>query len=102
MTQIRSLQGRADELLPAVRDLAQRFPGIPAWRGGVISLAARSGDDELARLELERFAGDDFSAVPRDINWLPGMSLLGEAVALIGDTDRAARAYEDIQPYSGL
>jgi eukaryotic-like serine/threonine-protein kinase len=102
MTQIRSLQGRADELLPAVRDLAQRFPGIPAWRGGVISLAARSGDVDLARLELERFAGQDFSAVPRDINWLPAMSLLGEAVAMIGDVDRAPRVYEELLPYEGL
>ena len=28
MTQIRSLQGRAGELLPAVRDLAERFPAF--------------------------------------------------------------------------
>ncbi len=102
MTQIRSLQGRAAELLPAVRELAQRFPGIPAWRTGVISLAARAGDAELARLELERFAGDDFSAIPRDINWFPGMCLLGEAIALIGDAERAAQAYEELLPYAGL
>jgi eukaryotic-like serine/threonine-protein kinase len=102
MTQLRTLQGRAAELLPAVRELAEQFPGIPAWRTGVISLAARSGDADLARLELERFAGDDFSAIPRDINWLPGMSLIGEAVALIGDADRAPRVYEELRPYEGL
>jgi class 3 adenylate cyclase len=102
MTQIRSLQGRAGELLPAVRDLAERFPGIPAWRGGVITLAARSGDIELARRELERFAGDDFSAIPRDVNWSAGMSLLGEAIALVGDVDRAEPAYDELLPYEGL
>ena len=102
MTQIRSLQGRAGELLPAVRDLAERFPGIPAWRGGLITLAARSGDFELARRELERFAGDDFSAIPRDVNWIAGMSLLAEAIALIGDVDRAERAYDELLPYEGL
>ncbi len=102
MTQIRSLQGRAGELLPAVRELAERFPGIPAWRGGVITLAARSGDVELAQRELARFAGDDFSAIPRDVNWSAGMSLLGEAIALIGDTDRAQRAYDELLPYEGL
>jgi eukaryotic-like serine/threonine-protein kinase len=101
LTWIRSLQGRAAELLPAVRDLAVRFPGIPAWRTGVISLAARSGDGDLAHLELERFAGADFSAIPRDINWFPGMCLLGDAVALIGDTDRAGRVYEELAPYEG-
>ena len=72
MIQIRSLQGRAGELIPAVRDLAERFPGIPAWRGGLITLAARSGDVELARRQLDRFAGDDFSAIPRDVNWVVG------------------------------
>jgi class 3 adenylate cyclase len=101
MTQIRSLQGRAGELLPAVRDLAEQFPGIPAWRGGLITLAARSGDSELAQRELERFAGDDFSAIPRDVNWTAGMSLLGEAIAMIGDTDRAQRAYDELLPYEG-
>ena len=102
MTQIRSMQGRAAELLPSARDLAERFPGIPAWRTAVISLAARSGDDELAKLELERFAGDDFGALPRDANWFTAMSLMGEAIALIGDADRAAGMYEQLLPYEGL
>ena len=102
MTQIRSMQGRAGELLPAVRDLAERFPAIPAWRTAVISLAARSGDHELARRELERFAGDDFAALPKDANWFTAMSLIGEAIALIGDPDHAARAYELLLPYEGL
>ena len=102
MTQIRSMQGRAGELLPAVRELAERFPGIPAWRGGVITLAARSGDVELAQRELVRFAGDDFSAIPRDVNWTAAMGLLGEAIALVGDVDRAERAYDELLPYEGL
>jgi eukaryotic-like serine/threonine-protein kinase len=101
MTQIRTLQGRAAELLPRVRELAEEFPGIPAWRSGVISLAARSGDAELARVELARFAGEDLSAVPRDINWIPAISLLGEAVALIDDRERAPRVYETLRPYEG-
>jgi class 3 adenylate cyclase/tetratricopeptide (TPR) repeat protein len=102
MVQIRGLQGRSGELLPAVRELAEEFPGIPAWRGGVITLAARSGDFELSRRELERFAGDDFSAIPRDVNWAAAMGLLGEAIALNGDVDRAERAYDELLPYEGL
>ncbi len=102
MTQIRSMQGRAGELLPSARDLAERFPGIPAWRTAVITLAARSGDHELARLELQRFAGNDFSALPADANWFTAMSLMGEAIALIGDADRARQIYEELLPYEGL
>ncbi len=102
MTQIRSMQGRAAELLPSARDLAERFPGIPAWRTAVIMLAARSGDEELAQLELEGFAGEDLGALPADANWFTAMSLMGEAIALIGDTKRAARAHEELLPYEGL
>ncbi|HET8975732.1 MAG TPA: protein kinase [Solirubrobacterales bacterium] len=101
LTQIRSLQGRAEELLPAVRDLAGRFPGIPAWRTGLISLAARSGDVEEGRLQLERFAGRDLSALRRDANWFTAASLLGEAVALLGDSDRAGPIYDELLPYAG-
>jgi class 3 adenylate cyclase len=102
LTQIRSMQGRAAELLPRVRELAEEFPGIPAWQTGVISLAARSGDVELARRELERFAGDDFAAMPLDVNWAAAMSLMAEAIGLIGDERYAARAYEMLLPYEGL
>jgi class 3 adenylate cyclase len=102
MIQIRSMQGRAAELLPAVRDLAERFPGIPAWRSGQVTLAARAGDTELARRELDRFAVDDFSLLPKDVNWFAGMSLMGEAIAQIGADEHAGRAYEQLLPYEGL
>jgi class 3 adenylate cyclase len=102
MIQVRSMQGRADELLPAVRELAERFPGIPAWRTGQVTLAARSGETELAGRELERFAAQDFSVLPRDVNWFPAMSLLGEAVAAVGHDEIAGRVYEQLLPYEGL
>ena len=102
LVQMRSLQGRAGELLPRVRELADRFPGIPAWRSALISLAARAGEDELGRVELERFAGDDFSVVPRDANWLPGIALLAEATAMLGDEKRSELLYEEMLPYAGL
>jgi class 3 adenylate cyclase len=102
LTQIRSLQGRASELLPRVRELAQQFPGIPAWRTAAISLAARGGDVEEGMVQLERFAGSDLSAIPRDANWFPAVSLLGEAAAQLGDAERAGRIYEELLPYEGL
>jgi eukaryotic-like serine/threonine-protein kinase len=102
MIQIRSMQDRADELLPAVRELAERFPGIPAWRVGKVTLAARAGDFELARRELDRFAADDFEVLPRDVNWFAGMSLMGEAIAMVGAREHAERVYEHLLPYEGL
>lgn len=102
LLQIRSLQGRAGELIPPVRELAERYPGIPAWRTALITLAGRTGDVEMGRVELERFTADGFSAIPDDANWLPGMSLLGEAVALLGDTNRSQEIYDLLLPYEGL
>ena len=102
MVQIRSMQGRAGELLPAVRDLAERFPGIPAWRTAQVTLAARSGDTEFAQRKLDHFAADDFAPLPRDVNWFAGMSLMGEATAMIGDTKQADHVYELLLPYEGL
>jgi eukaryotic-like serine/threonine-protein kinase len=99
---LRRFQGRSDELLPAVRDLVQRYPAIPAWRTALIGLLALGGHLEEGRLELERFASDDFSALPRDANWLPGIGLVGETAALLGDADRAAAIYEKLVPYDGL
>jgi class 3 adenylate cyclase len=99
---IRSLQGRAKELVPPVRELAERFPGIPAWRTALTTLYARTGEIESGRLELERFLGDDFSVIPDDANWLPAMSLLGEAIALLGDTSRSQHVYDALLPYEGL
>ena len=102
LLQLRSLQGRAAELIPRVRELAERFPGIPAWRSALITLAARTGNVELGRVELERFAGDDFSVVPRDANWLPGIGLLAEAAAQLGDRKRSELLYDELLPYAGL
>ena len=99
---LRRFQGRSDELLPAVRELAEQYEAIPAWRTALISLEALGGHLEKGRLELERFAGADFSAIPRDANWLPAMGLIGEATAQLGDTDRAASLYERLVPYDGL
>ncbi len=101
LLQLRRLQGRTDELIPAVRQLVEDFPAIPAWRTALASLLATAGADEEARLELERLAAGDFAAVPRDLQWLPAMSLMGESAALIGDREHGALLYEALLPYEG-
>jgi class 3 adenylate cyclase len=102
LVQLRRMQGRTGELLPTIRELAERFPGIPAWRTALISMLALNGEVEEGKVELARFAGEDFAAVPTDANWLPAMALLGEAIALLGDRERAAAVYDRLLPYEGL
>ncbi len=103
LTQIRRVQGRAAELLLAVRDLAERYPAIPAWRTALISLEAIAGNHDEARIELERFTGNDpTTVVPPDAQMVPALGLLGEAAALLGDTERARSIYGQFAPYAGL
>ena len=102
LLQIRGLQGRIAELLPPIRELVKRFPGIPAWRSALVTALARAGEIEEGRRELERFAGDDFAAIPRDANWLPALSLLAESAAMLGDAERSESAYRELLPYEGL
>ena len=40
--------------------------------------------------------------LPKDVNWLAAMSLLGEAIAMIGATEHAELVYELLLPYQGL
>ena len=57
MTQIRSLQGRAGELLPAVRELAEQFPGIPGL--------ARRGDHARRSVRRRRAGAPGTGALRR-------------------------------------
>ena len=47
-------------------------------------------------------AADSFAAVPFDIEWLYGMSLLADTCALLGDSGAAAELYALLLPYSGF
>lgn len=101
LLQLRRHQGRTDELIPSIRQLAQDFPAIPAWRAVLATLLATSGAEEEARLELRRLAADDFATIHRDLQWLPAFALLGETAALIGDSEYAELVYAELLPYDG-
>ena len=98
---LRRLQGRAEELLPSVRRLVEQFPAIPAWRTARASLAATAGDDEEALLELERLSAGQCAAIPKDINWLPAVALMGEAAAIVRDHRLSELLYGEMLDYEG-
>jgi eukaryotic-like serine/threonine-protein kinase len=102
LTQVRRFQGRTGELEPAVKELAERYPLIPAWRTALISLHAIGGNVDEGRIELERFVGEDFSVIARDAVWVTALGLLGEATALLGDSERSQIIYDELLPYEGL
>ena len=55
-----------------------------------------------ARRELEALTRDDCAALPFDIDWLLGMSLLAETCAWLNDSDSAPVLYRRLLPWAGL
>jgi AAA ATPase domain len=97
MLTLRWAQGRLDEIWPELDDHSERFPWIPQWRNSLA--AAELGDEEAARSELERHAGNDFDDLPRDGLWVLHVCSLAEACVLVGDRTRAERLYELLLPH---
>jgi tetratricopeptide (TPR) repeat protein len=101
MFNIRREQGRLAEVEPAVRGLIERYPMLVAWRAGLALLLVELGRPREARAEFDRLAGDGFAPLPRDANWLIGVTLLAEVCGALGDGERAAELYEALEPYAG-
>jgi tetratricopeptide (TPR) repeat protein len=99
---LRDLQGRLDEVEPAIRDLIAEYPARQVFRCALAHVHARLGQLAEARRALDDLARDRFSALPFDQEWLYGMSLLAETSALLGDTDAAVVLYDLLVPWGGL
>jgi class 3 adenylate cyclase len=99
---LRRHQGRSEEMLPIVEQLADRYPAIPAWRCALATIHSDLGHADEARRAFEQVAANDFADIPQDANRLVALSLLSEAAAFLGDRPRAQRLYDLIRPYDGL
>lgn len=78
--------------------LAEGVPSIAA-EAAVLWLAA--GNDERARELLEQLAGADFSAIPRDVDWLYTLTMLTEVAAGTGALHLVEQALALLEPYAG-
>jgi tetratricopeptide (TPR) repeat protein len=95
-------QGCLEEIESAIRDLVIEYPARPVFRCALAHLHARLGRLPEAKRALDGLAGDDFSALPFDQEWLYGMSLLAETCALLGDTRSASVLYRLLLPWAAL
>jgi DNA-binding SARP family transcriptional activator len=95
-------RGGIEKVEPAIRDLAGEYPARRVFRCALAYLHARLARLPEAKQTLDELAGDDFSALPFDQEWLFGMSLLAETAALLGDTDSAAILYRLLNPWAAL
>jgi DNA-binding SARP family transcriptional activator len=86
----------------ALRDVVSGYPARPVFRCALAHLHAELGRTAEARQELDELARDDFSALPFDMEWLLGMSLVAETAVRLRDAERAAVLYRLLLPYGAL
>ena len=98
---LRQLQGRLEEALPAVREMARRFPAIRAWQLTLSGFLAELGSVDEARAGFERQAANGFEDVQRDLQWVPSMIRLADTCYWLEDSERAAVLERMLEPYSG-
>jgi len=98
MFNIRREQGRLSEVEPAVRRFIDIYPMLQAWRAALALLLVELGRLDEARVEFETLAADE---LPRDANWLIGVTLLAEVCGALGDGARAEGLYALLEPYAG-
>ena len=95
---IRREQGRLAEVEPAVRRFIDLYPALVAWRAALALLLVELDRTDEARLEFELIAAEE---LPRDANWLIGVTLLAEVCGALGDGARAEGLYTLLEPYAG-
>jgi DNA-binding SARP family transcriptional activator len=98
MFNIRREQGRLAEVEPSVRRFIDLYPMLKAWRAALALLLVELGRVDEARAEFSALGGDD---MPRDANWLIGVTLLAEVCGALGDGERAEPLYTLLEPYAG-
>ncbi len=98
---IRREQGRLDELAPVVDAFAAEAGGLLAWTLLQALVCVESGDLEAARRVIGRVPPSAFVALPQDDFWLMTLALAAEAVAAVGDHDRARVLFELLEPAAG-
>ena len=98
---IRGWQGRLSEIGPMLESGVAQTAVVPAWRCALADYYCASGRETEARREFDALAVGDFAVLPRDANWLIGISLLADTCARLRDPRRAATLYALLRPYAG-
>jgi tetratricopeptide (TPR) repeat protein len=102
---IRWLQGRDAELVDWADQLAASLPRTRTdilFDACAATLAARAGRRESARASLDRLAAGGLGALPQSNGWLPGMLVIVELAADLGDGALTREAYDLLVPYADL
>ena len=95
-------RGLAD-VIGAIRSIRASSPRVaPNWDTGLAFALSQAGElDEAAELFGE-LATDDFAVVPRDLNWLVTMQLLGLIALTLDDRERGRVILDALRPFAHL
>ena len=94
-------QGRVGDEEDALRRSVVDFPWYPHHRAALACAFLDLDRPAEARVVFDDLARDDLAALYPDNEWLLGMSLTGEACALLGDAAVAETLYERLAPFAG-
>lgn len=101
LTNIRLLQGRADEMIPLLVTAVDDHPEIPAYRAVLALCAAEGGDHALGSTSIDWFVADDLANLPNDTSRSLALGTLAHAAAEIGHTTAAQLLIPVLEPYAG-
>jgi DNA-binding SARP family transcriptional activator len=99
---LRREQGRLQEIEELIRLSVDEHAGYWSFRALVPLLDWELGREVEARRAFDELAAADFAKLPRDGEWLFGLSILAETAVRLDDGDRAAILYELLLPYAQL
>jgi DNA-binding CsgD family transcriptional regulator/tetratricopeptide (TPR) repeat protein len=94
--------GGLEAAFQQMADLLRPLPessSSPIFVAGAFALMGRLDE---ARLALRQLAAAGFKDVGPSIAWLPGVALVTEGIAIVGDRDAAQQVYEAALPFARL
>jgi DNA-binding CsgD family transcriptional regulator len=97
---LRLMEGRFGETVELFQRLSSRFPAMLVYRAGLAAALVEAGRADQAQGEVERLTARDLAALPRDPLWGWSLAILALACHHLGDTTRAARVCEPLEPYA--
>lgn len=95
-------QGRLHEFAALYRSAPIDLRTYAGYRPALVLSFLAQGDVSGAREIFDQDAADGFASFPRDVVWLPCMSLFAEASIGFGDRAAAAKVYDLLVPWSSL
>lgn len=101
VTQVSLLNERSGlgHLTPLVQKLVDEIGALPGWRAVLAWSYLQGGHPRRAAAELEAISGEQFAAVPIDVNLIPTLALVAHVVGELGDAALGARAEPILLPF---